>query len=103
MLDPAIRLIIAVGFTVLLISAGGHKLTNRVRFSGILEAYKIIPVVLIPASVILLGVLELTLAFAWAVGWNITWVALVTALLLTIYAVATVSYTHLTLPTILLV
>lgn len=73
MLDPAIRLIIAVGFTVLLIGAGGHKLTNRIRFGDILEAYKLIPIVLIPASVILLGVLELTLAFAWAVGWNIAW------------------------------
>jgi len=88
MLDPAIRLIIAVGFTVLLIGAGGHKLTNRIRFGEILEAYKLIPIFLIPASVILLGVLELTLAFAWAVGWNIAWVALMTALLLTLYAVA---------------
>ena len=88
MLDPAIRLIIAVGFTVLLISAGGHKLTNRVRFGGILEAYKLIPVALVPASVILLGGLELTLAFAWALGWNVAWVALMTALLLTLYAVA---------------
>ena len=76
MLDPAIRLIIAVGFTVLLINAGGHKLTNRVRFGGILEAYKLIPVALVPASVILLGVLELILAFAWAIGWNIVWVCL---------------------------
>ncbi len=88
MLDPAIRLIIAASFTVLLISAGGHKLSNRVRFGGILEAYKIIPVALIPASVILLGVLELTLAFAWATGWNIALVALMTVLLLTLYAVA---------------
>lgn len=88
MLDPAISLIISIGFTLLLISAGGHKLTNRLRFRGILEGYQILPVALVPAAAIIIGLLEIILGFCWAVGWQKELVAFITAELLTMYALA---------------
>ncbi len=88
MLDPAVSLIITVGFTLLLIGAGGHKLTNRTRFRAILQAYEILPVVLVTIAALTLGIVELVLGFAWAAGWQTELVAWVTALLLTAYALA---------------
>ena len=88
MLDPVIALIFSVGFTLLLISAGGHKLTNRLHFRGILEGYQVLPGALVPAVAIVIGPAELLLGFSWATGWQREIVALATALLLTLYALA---------------
>ena len=87
MLDPVIALIISVGFTLLLISAGGHKLTNRLHFRGILEGYQVLPGALVTAVAIVIGPVELLLGFTWATGWQREIVALATALLLTLYAI----------------
>jgi len=88
MLDPAISLIIKLGFTLLLVGAGGHKLTNRIQFRAILQAYQILPVALVPLAGLMLGMFELVLGFVWAAGWQATPAAWATALLLAAYALA---------------
>ena len=80
MLDPAISLIIKLGFTLLLVGAGGHKLTNRIQFRAILQAYQILPVALVPLAGLMLGMFELVLGFVWAAGWQATPAAWATAL-----------------------
>ncbi|MDA1369328.1 MAG: methylamine utilization protein MauE [Proteobacteria bacterium] len=88
MLDPVIALIISVGFTLLLIGAGGHKLTNRLRFRGILEGYQVLPGAMVRVAAFVIGPVELLLGFSWVTGWQRDFVALATALLLTLYAIA---------------
>lgn len=87
-LDPAMQLIFALGFTLLLVTAGWHKLSDRLRFQGILQGYRLLPAPLVPVAALVLGILEMLLGIAWAAGWQPVLVAIATASLLFVYAAA---------------
>ena len=86
MLDPAIHLITASGFALLLVTAGWHKLNNRRQFEGILRNYRLLPDFAAVWAAPGLALAESGLGIAWVTGWQPVKVAIATALLLTLYA-----------------
>ncbi|NKB34424.1 MAG: hypothetical protein GKR91_15135 [Pseudomonadales bacterium] len=87
MIDPVIQLLISIGFSLLFIVAGLHKLGNRLRFQGIIEAYQVVPKSWVPLLVIKIGVIETALGIAWLIG-NSVLVPLLSAVLLSSYILA---------------
>jgi len=88
MLDPLFFRVIAAVFFLLLVAAGIHKLSDRLRFKGILAAYEILPVHLVAAVSLLIPVFEIMLGLGWLFGWQIDFVSVATVGLLTAYAMA---------------
>lgn len=88
MLDPLLIQLIAVAFCLLLVSAGVHKLGDRLRFQGILAAYQISPVSLVAPLAWIVPVFEISLGLGWILGWRIDLVSVATAALLGAYALA---------------
>ncbi|MDD9890919.1 MAG: DoxX family membrane protein [Gammaproteobacteria bacterium] len=86
MLDPVIQLLLSLGFSLLFIVAGVHKLSNRLRFQGIIEAYQVLPKSWTPLIVITIGLIESVLGIAWLTG-NSVLIPLTSAVLLSIYVV----------------
>ncbi len=88
MLDPLVIKLLSLAFAVLLAAAAWHKLTDPVRFRGILAAYRLLPEALVAPAAWLFAVLEIGLAIAWALGWNPAATAAATAALLGVYTLA---------------
>ncbi len=88
MLDPLIFRLIAIAFALLLITAGLHKIGDRLRFQGILRGYQILPEHLIAPVSMTIPVVETLLGLAWAFAWQIDLVSVATAALLTAYGMA---------------
>ncbi|MYF00896.1 MAG: hypothetical protein F4234_12145 [Gammaproteobacteria bacterium] len=70
MLDPLVIKLLSLAFALLLAAAAWHKLTDPIRFRGILAAYRLLPEALVAPAAWLFAVLEIGLAIAWALGWN---------------------------------
>ena len=87
MIDPAIQLLISLGFSLLFVVSGIHKLSNRLRFQEIIDAYQIVPLGWGPFVVVKIGIVELTLGAAWLIG-NSVLIPLFSAVLLNIYIIA---------------
>lgn len=88
MLDPLVIKLLSLAFALLLAAAAWHKLTDFVRFRGILVAYRLLPGALVTPAAGLFAVLEIGLAIAWALGWNPAATAAATAALLGVYTLA---------------
>ena len=88
MLDPLVIKVLSLAFAVLLAAAAWHKLSDRVRFRGILAAYQVLPEALVAPVAWITALLEITLAAAWALGWSLELAALATACLLSLYTLA---------------
>ncbi len=88
MLDPLYIKLLSLAFALLLAAAAWHKLSDRVRFRGILAAYQLLPEALATPAAWLFAILEACLAIAWALGWNLSMTAPATAALLGIYTLA---------------
>ena len=105
--DPIFINACALAISALLASAATHKVRAPGRFAKQLADYQLLPAALVRPSARLIPLLELAIAFALLVPVSRGWAALSAASLLALYAAAIginpVSYTHLTLPTILLV
>lgn len=87
MIDPVIQLLISLGFSLLFVVSGIHKLSNRLRFQEIVDAYQIVPSGWGPFVVVKIGIVELTLGAAWLIG-NSVLIPLFSAVLLNIYIIA---------------
>ena len=87
MIDPAIQLLLSLGFSLLFIVAGIHKLSNRLRFQGIVDAYEIVPTSLVPVLVVVIAVIETLLGAGWLIS-NSVLVPLCSAVLLNTYILA---------------
>jgi len=87
MIDPVIQLLISLGFSLLFVVSGIHKLSNRLQFQGIVDAYQIVPSSWVPFVVIKIGILELTLGVAWLIS-NSVLIPLFCAVLINIYIIA---------------
>lgn len=88
MLDPLVIKVLALAFALLLAAAAWHKLSDRVRFRGILSAYRILPEALVAPATWFAALLEAALAAAWALAWNLELAAYATACLLCVYTLA---------------
>ena len=88
MLDPLVIRLVSLAFALLLATAAWHKLSNHVRFRGILEAYRLLPETLVTPAAWSFAALETGLAIAWASGWNLGATAAATAALLGVYTLA---------------
>lgn len=86
MLDPLIQLLLSLGFSLLFIVAGVHKLSNRLRFQGIVEAYQVLPGSWAPLVVVVIGITETILGVSWLIG-NSALIPLASAVLLSVYVV----------------
>lgn len=64
MVDPIISLAAALVLAWILAAAGVHKFRDRARFGASLQAYDLLPAVLVPVAVTVLPVLELLVAAA---------------------------------------
>lgn len=87
MIDPVIQLLASLAFSLLFVFAGVHKLTNRLRFQGILEAYQIMPAAMVSLAVLIIGSFEILLGFAWLFSSSVV-VAFLSIVLLSIYICA---------------
>ncbi len=88
MIDSALQLLISLLFSFLLLAASLHKFSDRLRFRGILAAYRIMPVALIAVASSAIPLLELILGLSWLSGTEISLVVIATACLLSIYGMA---------------
>ena len=86
MIDPVIQTLLSLGFSLLFLVAGTHKLSNRLRFQGIVEAYQVLPRSWAPLIVITIGVIETALGIGWLIG-NSILAHLFSTILLSIYVV----------------
>ena len=86
MIDPVIQTLLSLGFSFLFLVAGTHKLSNRLRFQGIVEAYQVLPKSWAPLMVITIGVIETALGIGWLIG-NSVLAHLFSTVLLSIYIV----------------
>ena len=86
MIDPVIQTLLSLGFSLLFLVAGTHKLSNRLRFQGIVEAYQVLPKSWAPLMVITIGVIETALGIGWLIG-NSVLAHLFSTVLLSIYIV----------------
>ena len=86
--DPVLALVMRAGLALLLASAAGHKLHDRVAFQGVLYAYRLLPAVLVPVAAPAIAVVELGLALAVVVPASQTAGAFGAVALLAIYSVA---------------
>jgi len=82
MLDPLVLKLVSIGFGLLLLLAGVHKLTELQKFRANLSAYEILPAALIAPASILVPSLEVLLGVAWLLALKPMFVALATAVLL---------------------
>lgn len=87
-IDSALQLLVSLLFSFLLLAASLYKFSDRLRFRGILAAYRLVPAALLTISSIVVPVLELALGLAWLSGVEIALVAIATASLLGLYALA---------------
>ena len=87
MIDPVIQLLLSLGFSLLFLVAGIHKLSNRLRFQGIVDAYEIVPTSLVPILVVVIGVVEAVLGIGWLIS-NSVLIPLFSAVLLSTYILA---------------
>jgi hypothetical protein len=85
MLDPLVLKLVSIGFGLLLLLAGVHKLTALPKFRATLTAYEIMPGALIAPASILVPIVEAILGAAWLLNLEPTLVAITTAALLTSY------------------
>ncbi len=88
MLDTAILLLIRVLLALLLLGASLHKFSDRNQFTGILAAYRLVPMALLPMLVVVIPLVELALGLAWLTGIQTGSAAIATALLLSAYTLA---------------
>ena len=88
LLDSAIQFLISALFTVMLLGASLHKFSDRLRFQGILAAYKLLPAASVAAVATAIPLVELVLGVAWMTGLQTGAVASATALLLLAYTTA---------------
>ena len=87
MIDPVIHILLSLGFSLLFLVAGAHKLSNRLRFQGIVEAYQVLPTNWVPPTVVMIGVIETALGIGWLIGDSVL-TYLFSAVLLSIYVEA---------------
>ncbi len=85
--DPVVALVARAGLVLLFASAGVHKLRDRAAFTGVLAAYRVVPVALVPAAAVGVALLELAVAAALATGSRVAGPAGALGLLL-VYAAA---------------
>ena len=85
--DPLIDLILRLTMAMLLLTAAAGKLDGA-RFQGVLAAYRLLPMPLLPAAARLLPMLEAGLGLLWAFGLWRPAAAMATAALLTVYTAA---------------
>ncbi len=88
MIDPLITMTISLALGVLLLGAAWHKASAFTTFRAILGDYQLVPGFLVPTAAILVTLLESSLAIAWLAGMARPIVAVATAALFTVYAVA---------------
>jgi len=86
-LDPLVHKAISLGFGLLFIVAGWHKLADRGSFRVTLLEYQVMPQAFVPAASWLIPGLELLLGLAWLAGPGGA-APLASAVLLGIYAAA---------------
>lgn len=84
-IDAALQLLISLLFSFLLLAASLHKFSDRLRFRGILTAYRIMPVTFVAAASLAVPLIELALGLAWLSGIEISLAAIATACLLFVY------------------
>lgn len=87
MIDPVIHLILSLGFSLMFLLAGAHKLGNRLRFRSIVEAYQLVPKTCVPLIVLTIGVIEIAIGLGWLVSSSVL-TPLVSGILLSMYVVA---------------
>ncbi len=88
MLDPLVIKLLSLALALLLAAAAWRKLTDPVRFRGILAAYRLLPEALVTPAAWLFAALEIGMAVTWALGWNPAATAAATAALLGVYTLA---------------
>jgi uncharacterized membrane protein YphA (DoxX/SURF4 family) len=88
MIDPLAGRAISVALALLLLFAAWHKLSARDRFVTALGEYRLLPRTLWRPLSLLLPAIETVLGVAWLVGFETRTVALLTAALLGVYALA---------------
>ena len=86
MLDPLLFKLLALVFALLFLTAGVHKLGDRLRFRGILVAYQILPANLVGPSSLLIPLTEILLGVGWLFVQRVDLLAAASAALLTAYA-----------------
>ena len=89
MLDPLILKAISIGFGLMFLLAGYHKLSDGAQFRITLLEYQVIPESLVPPASRIIPVVEILLGGAWLFGWYQAGLTAVTSAgLLGIYALA---------------
>jgi hypothetical protein len=92
MIDPLLLQIISFGFALLFITAALHKFNNKLEFLGILQAYQILPDKSAGLVVNFLPALEAVLGITWLLSgllsFQLEFVSLLSAMLLTAYTMA---------------
>lgn len=88
MTDPLIIKALSLAFGVLLIGSAWHKAAAHNTFRAVLADYQLLPAALIPLLAILMPLVEAAMGVTWLAGFATETVAVVTAALLLVYAVA---------------
>lgn len=87
-MDPLVGQIVALGMTVLWVTAAIHKVTNFVRFRQVLHDYKVLPPFAVAPISVLVTTGELLLAGCWLFRVRLDLVSIATIVLLATYTVA---------------
>jgi len=88
MIDPLVDKAIALAFALLLGTASWHKLADHAAFRAVLRDYRLLPEALLTPASRTVPVAEALLAVAWLAGAAKQPVAVATAALLGLYAIA---------------
>lgn len=88
MLDPLILKLVSICFALLLLLAAVHKLTALDAFRATLDAYQLLPSVLVAPVSLLVPLSEIVLGAAWLLAIQLPTVALLSAVLLAAYSAA---------------
>ncbi|MDX1405217.1 MAG: MauE/DoxX family redox-associated membrane protein [Woeseiaceae bacterium] len=88
MLDPLLIKLLSISFALLFLLAAVHKLTSLATFRATLAAYQLVPDVLVAPLSICVAVFEGLLGVAWLAAWQMSAIAVASAVLLAVYTAA---------------
>jgi Methylamine utilisation protein MauE len=88
MIDPLPVTLVSIALGVLLAGAAWHKTRSLAGFAAVLADYRLLPPILVAPAARLLPLAEAALAIGWLSGRARTFVAVLTAGLIALYAVA---------------
>lgn len=88
MIDPIVSLVLSLSLALLFFMAAQHKLADRLHFQAQLGAYQLLPETILPLVARFLPWLEMSLVFMILIPMTRAFAAGITALLLSVYALA---------------